>query len=123
LVGAGVGALATNILVVNNYRDIDTDRKAGKHTLAVRLGRKATRVQFAFGHGVALVVLAALWYRARLGTGEAVGLAVIAAAVFAGQARALAAASDAPALIRLLGRTGQYLALYALLLAAAFVFG
>jgi 1,4-dihydroxy-2-naphthoate octaprenyltransferase len=34
-----LGALATAILVVNNMRDIDTDARAGKRTLAVRLGR------------------------------------------------------------------------------------
>ena len=34
-----VGLLAAAILVVNNVRDIDTDRRAGKRTLAVRLGR------------------------------------------------------------------------------------
>ena len=38
-----VGLLATAILVVNNIRDIDTDRRAGKRTLAVRLGRERTR--------------------------------------------------------------------------------
>jgi 1,4-dihydroxy-2-naphthoate polyprenyltransferase len=42
-----VGLLSTAILVVNNYRDIDTDREAGKNTLAVRLGREATRWQYA----------------------------------------------------------------------------
>src|SRR5438270_301821 len=34
-----VGLLAAGILIVNNVRDIDTDRRAGKRTLAVRLGR------------------------------------------------------------------------------------
>ena len=34
---------STAILVVNNVRDIDTDRRAGKNTLAVRLGRERTR--------------------------------------------------------------------------------
>ena len=34
-----VGLLASAILVVNNVRDIDTDRRAGKRTLAVKLGR------------------------------------------------------------------------------------
>src|ERR1700749_2809414 len=42
-----VGLIATGILVVNNVRDIDTDRRAGKRTLAVRLGRSRTRVMFA----------------------------------------------------------------------------
>src|SRR5438046_2626699 len=39
-----VGLLATAILMVNNVRDMDTDRRAGKRTLAVRLGRPRARV-------------------------------------------------------------------------------
>ena len=39
----GVGLLVAAILVVNNVRDIDTDRRVGKRTLAVRLGRDRTR--------------------------------------------------------------------------------
>jgi 1,4-dihydroxy-2-naphthoate polyprenyltransferase len=35
-----VGFLATAILVVNNVRDVETDRRAGKNTLAVRMGRR-----------------------------------------------------------------------------------
>ncbi len=49
-----VGLLITNILVVNNLRDIATDREAGKHTLAVRLGERGTRIEY--------VALAALSY-------------------------------------------------------------
>jgi 1,4-dihydroxy-2-naphthoate octaprenyltransferase len=48
-----VGALVTAILVVNNLRDIDSDRRAGKRTLAVSLGRRATIVEY-----VALLVIA-----------------------------------------------------------------
>jgi len=43
-----VGALITNILVVNNYRDIEEDRSANKHTLAVLLGKNFTRFQYIF---------------------------------------------------------------------------
>lgn len=41
-----VGLLAASILVVNNVRDIDSDRRAGKRTMAVRLGRLRTRTLF-----------------------------------------------------------------------------
>jgi 1,4-dihydroxy-2-naphthoate octaprenyltransferase len=42
-----VGLLASAILVVNNVRDLETDRRAGKRTLAVRLGRERTRGLYA----------------------------------------------------------------------------
>jgi 1,4-dihydroxy-2-naphthoate polyprenyltransferase len=42
-----IGCLVTAILVVNNLRDLETDRAAGKRTLAVRIGRDATRWEFA----------------------------------------------------------------------------
>jgi 1,4-dihydroxy-2-naphthoate polyprenyltransferase len=42
-----VGLLASGILVVNNVRDLETDRRAGKRTLAVRLGRERARALFA----------------------------------------------------------------------------
>jgi 1,4-dihydroxy-2-naphthoate polyprenyltransferase len=48
LVSIPVGALITNILIVNNYRDLETDRKAGKRTTAVIFGRKFARMQYFF---------------------------------------------------------------------------
>jgi len=48
LSSVSVGALTTNILVVNNYRDIEEDRQAGKNTLAVKLGKTFTQYQFIF---------------------------------------------------------------------------
>ena len=42
-----VGLLATAILMVNNVRDLETDRRAGKKTLAVRLGRDKARIGYA----------------------------------------------------------------------------
>src|ERR671933_701750 len=52
-----VGLRAAGILVVNNVRDLETDRRAGKRTLAVRLGRPRTRT--VFGVMVYLAFLAA----------------------------------------------------------------
>src|SRR5215216_2136683 len=58
-----IGCLATAILVVNNVRDVDTDRRAGKRTLAVRLGRERARrlymVLIALAYLALLVTLAA----------------------------------------------------------------
>jgi 1,4-dihydroxy-2-naphthoate polyprenyltransferase len=60
-----VGMLVTAILVVNNIRDMDTDRVAGKRTLAVRLGRDRARAEYAllmFGAFAVLVpAVAAEW--------------------------------------------------------------
>lgn len=51
-----IGLLSVAILVVNNYRDIDTDRVAGKNTLAVRMGEKATRAQWLACVGLSFVI-------------------------------------------------------------------
>jgi 1,4-dihydroxy-2-naphthoate octaprenyltransferase len=56
LAAVPVGALTAAILVVNNLRDIPTDRAAGKRTLAVVLGAGATRVEYALLLVVAAVV-------------------------------------------------------------------
>ncbi|AXA96187.1 1,4-dihydroxy-2-naphthoate polyprenyltransferase [Microbacterium sp. PM5] len=51
--GVIAGLLACAVLLANNLRDIDQDRLAGKRTLTVRIGRRATQVLF-----TALVVIA-----------------------------------------------------------------
>jgi 1,4-dihydroxy-2-naphthoate polyprenyltransferase len=62
-----IGALATAILAVNNLRDIATDRRAGKYTLAVRLGPAGTRAEYvallavAFAAPFALLPFARGW--------------------------------------------------------------
>jgi len=43
---AMVGLLAAAVIVVNNYRDLDGDRSVGKRTLAVRIGREWSKVEF-----------------------------------------------------------------------------
>lgn len=58
-----VGLLVTNILVINNLRDLATDRAAGKRTLAVRIGARATRWQFLLFTLIAYAVPVTLWLR------------------------------------------------------------
>jgi 1,4-dihydroxy-2-naphthoate polyprenyltransferase len=52
-----VGLLVTAILVVNNIRDMDTDRRAGKRTFAVRLGRERARFEYAALMALGFLVL------------------------------------------------------------------
>ena len=57
------GLLVTNILVINNLRDLPTDAAAGKNTLAVRIGDRATRVQYALFTAIAYAIPAVLALR------------------------------------------------------------
>ncbi len=55
LAGTAVGALSTNLLVVNNHRDVETDIKANKRTLAVRFGRKFSAFEYRVWFCIALL--------------------------------------------------------------------
>lgn len=63
VIGAAVpvGFLITAILVVNNLRDIEGDAKAGKRTLAVRLGVKGSRMEYVLLLVAAYAVPVILW--------------------------------------------------------------
>jgi len=61
LAAVPVGAIATAIIVVNNVRDADTDRAAGKRTLAVLLGRGAARAEYVMLMLVAYLAPFLLW--------------------------------------------------------------
>lgn len=121
IAGAGIGALATNILVANNYRDVETDAKAGKHTLLVRWGRGYGRAQFAAAHAVAVAAPLALAGLGSVALLPSLVVALAAAAAGAVQIRRLRAAVTPAACIALLGATGRWLALYGLMLAVAIV--
>jgi 1,4-dihydroxy-2-naphthoate octaprenyltransferase len=56
-----IGALAVAIIVVNNLRDFATDRAAGKRTLAVRFGERATEAEYVALIGVAYLVPPLMW--------------------------------------------------------------
>jgi 1,4-dihydroxy-2-naphthoate octaprenyltransferase len=103
VLGCAVGALACALLVINNLRDIPTDREVGKRTLAVRLGDAPTRrlyVVLLAGAFALLVVAAVAWRPAAL-------LGLAAAPLAVAPARTVLAGATGPALIPVLGATGR----------------
>ena len=100
--GCAVGSLACALLVINNLRDIPTDREVGKRTLAVRLGDRRTRwfyVALVVG-AFALTAVAAGWRVPAL-----LGLLAVPFAVR--PARSVLGGATGPALIPVLGETGR----------------
>lgn len=62
-----IGALATAILVVNNLRDLPTDRVSGKRTIAVRIGAGPTRIEYGALLLIALLTPVVFWLVGWLG--------------------------------------------------------
>jgi 1,4-dihydroxy-2-naphthoate octaprenyltransferase len=109
----GIGFLATAILVVNNVRDLETDRRAGKMTLAVRIGRHgAVMLYRVLMLGAFVAVPIALLAGGASGL-PLIGLLALPLAV--GPMRTMSNRSDGPALNGALAATGVVLAAYSLL--------
>jgi 1,4-dihydroxy-2-naphthoate octaprenyltransferase len=98
-----VGLLAAAILVVNNVRDIDTDRRAGKRTLAVRLGRASARTLYSLMLLVAYVTLIPVVFP----LSAWVLLPVVTLPLAARLARTVRAHVDGPTLNAALAQTGM----------------
>jgi 1,4-dihydroxy-2-naphthoate octaprenyltransferase len=111
-----VGLLASAILVVNNVRDIDTDRRAGKRTLAVKLGRDRARLLYAAMVMVAFAAPAATWAFGGLSAWLLLTLAALPLAP--PLIETVSSRTDGPALNGALAGTGRLLAVFSLLLSA-----
>ena len=116
--GVGLGALSTAILVVNNMRDIPTDARAGKRTLAVRIGPGWSRAEY-----LLLLMLAAAVPpvgMATLGWPTSTLLALLALAGAGAPIRTLFTYVEPRELLPTLGQTARVVALYGGLLAIGF---
>jgi 1,4-dihydroxy-2-naphthoate octaprenyltransferase len=111
-----VGLLASAILVVNNVRDLETDRRAGKRTLAVRLGRANTRTLYTAMVAGAFVAAPLPW---AFGSMSAwLLLAWLAIPLAAGVARLVRTRTDGPSLNGALAKTGALQLVFCVLFSA-----
>ncbi|MFC6904338.1 1,4-dihydroxy-2-naphthoate polyprenyltransferase [Halalkalicoccus tibetensis] len=115
-----VAALATTILVINNVRDLETDREAGKRTLAVMLGYRFSRAEFV--SLFALAYLTPLWFLAS-GFGLPVLLPYLTLPYAALLVRTLLTRTSGEALNPALERNGKLIAAFAALFAIGLVMG
>jgi len=108
-----VGFLATAILVVNNVRDVETDRRAGKNTLAVRMGRANAVVLYRLLVLGAYVVLPIALVAGDASLWPLIGLLSLPLAI--GPLRLMSNRTDGPSLNAALAGTGALLGAFSLL--------
>ncbi len=110
LAGLSPGALSMAILIVNNVRDIEEDRKAGKKTLPVRFGRTFGKCQFFFAIFLSLLPLFFLYEEH---PSSLLALLILSPAI--PLMRSMAGNQESRLLNSLFGKTSQLLWLYTLL--------
>jgi 1,4-dihydroxy-2-naphthoate octaprenyltransferase len=113
-----VGLLAAAILVVNNVRDLETDRRANKRTLAVRMGREATRALYAAMVAGAFLTAQLPWLLGSDSCEPWLALVLLAVPVALPLVATVRTRIDGPALNGALAGTGRLQLLFCLLLSA-----
>ncbi len=116
-----IGLLTSAILIVNNIRDMDTDRRAGKLTFAVRAGRRRARLVFEGSVAASYVLLPVALL---VGDGSGWGLlALVSLPLAYGPIAAVRRREDGASLNVALAGTGRLLAGYSVLLSAGLLIG
>ncbi len=113
LAGVGPGLISMAILTVNNFRDHDTDKQAGKRTLVVRFGRRFGKTQYAAcivgACAVPLLLSVCTWGH------WWVNLSILTLPIAWSPMRAVLREAEPAALNRALAQTGVSLVVYSVL--------
>ncbi len=118
--GLAAGLFSVAILTVNNLRDIEEDRRAGKRTLAVRFGRTFARFEYAACITIAAVVIPVVlcvMTRGHVACLASAAVLLLAVPVV----RVVFTQTDGPSLNKALARTGKLLLVFAILFSLGWV--
>ena len=116
LASVTIGLMGVNVLLVNNYRDVDDDREAHKRTTVVIFGRKVASAAYLINGYVGISLLAPLWFAAPLWVLTVPALYLVLHTVTWNRLTH----SDGAALNPLLGATARNMLIFAVLLTACF---
>ncbi len=126
LAGMSIGLMAVNVLLVNNYRDVDDDREAGKNTSVVIFGRKPAAAAYLINGYVAISLLTPLWLMPFLPNGNMPVWLLVAPVLYLLMHTATwyrLVTRDGAALNPLLGGTARNMLLFTIILFAACAIG
>lgn len=118
-----IGFMGVNVLLVNNYRDVDDDREAGKHTSVVIFGRRPAAVSYLLNGFIGVALLSPLWFTIYMGKAlPAITLAVpvVYLVMHTATWRKLTVL-DGAALNPLLGATARNMLVFTILLAGVMI--
>jgi 1,4-dihydroxy-2-naphthoate octaprenyltransferase len=115
-----IGMLASGILAINNLRDLPTDRKVGKHTLAVRFGQAGARAEYFVLLAIAYLVPLIIW---AIGLASFWVLLTWLSFALAWPLIQIVRTQEGRILNKVLGGTGRLELVYSILLALGLVIG
>lgn len=115
------GALCTNILVVNNLRDVEEDRQTGKRTLGVLFGEKALKIEYGLMLALAFAIPPHFWVQE--GFGWQVLLPMVLLLPAAVLYHNVLIVPDKRALNKTLEQTAQFMAAFGIFFSVGLVLG
>lgn len=121
IAGLAPGLISMAILVVNNLRDIETDRAAGKKTLAVRFGKQFTQAEYILCLLAACLI--SLWLSIAHDLPIALGIVFLILPAGISSIKTVFNPGEGVILNRVLAGTGKLLLLYCVLFSAALLLG
>ena len=119
LAGIAPGLISVAILTVNNLRDIDSDRKTGKRTLAVRFGRSFAIYEFLFSI-IAAALIPILIY-CLINDHKAILICALLTLISIPTIKEVLTTSDGPTLNNALAMTGRLLMIYSILFSIGWI--
>ena len=125
LFSIAIGLMGVNVLLVNNYRDVDDDRQAGKKTQTVMRGRPATAFAYFLNGYTAMAILTAFWVMIIIAKGRILPLWTLAFPVLYLVMHTVTwnrlRRRDGAALNPLLGETARNMLIFTLLFTITFI--